>query len=486
VTSLRSWILPLAAITVALGARPAAAQSAAAPAVKKLNPEEGPLGAAVVCDGVNFSDKKEDFEVTVEGLKCFVVQASPERVTFIIPGKDLAVGSHTVTIKVKGASCTSKFKVIAFKNKQEELKWRDIQRQKYEGVGKYEDPFKQTEAFLKIEKFEITKGENPYVSIEGSTTIPQGFFIGVVFGSSNDGEREIETRRLQVKGNNWKAIFGPYTGKTILAGRYYCMATFDMARQDALTMKRNGWPDKLDEGQRVAYSSVWKREFREYGTKEDMAKEAVEIRDHYLDLCRRTTDSLESLERANAALGRIYAKNASGSGIDEKTWNDWITSRGGGLGQTEEDLKKIKADVRFVRGEHFNPDAWQTWIESDLRAKLLDVAKGHQAIKDKYVGTLDEHLPVEGDMLISIVVKLSQLYSTEIFKWCKLDLPDALKVAHGFSGGFEAQSASRPAFEGQRNLLLQRIKATLPPPAPAPSPAPAPNPPPKKDDSAGK
>ena len=142
-------------------------------------------------------------------------------------------------------------------------------------------------------------------------------------------------------------------------------------------MKRVGWPDKLDEAQRKVYANVWKREFREYGTKEDMAKQEAEIKTHYVDLCRTTTDALDLLERANCAAGK--ADSASpGTGYDEDAWKV-----GGerGVAFTEDDYKKLKADNRFTnKGGALDADKWQDWVEKEhLEARrALEKAPGHE------------------------------------------------------------------------------------------------------------
>ena len=239
VTSPRRLALPLVALLLALFAGEARAD-VNSPKVRQLRPEEGPVGAMVICDGVNFTDKRDDIEVTCESIRCIVVQASPERITFVIPVMGLEKGPHPVAIKVKGETCKSSFKVIAFKDKKEEADWREIQRQKDQGVGKWEDPYKQIESFLKVDKFEMAPGESPAVVIEGSTTIPAGLSIGIVFGFANDGEQQFdapqaadprrgEERLAHVEGG-LRSLHGQAAS---LAGRYYCMATFDMTKQSA-------------------------------------------------------------------------------------------------------------------------------------------------------------------------------------------------------------------------------------------------------------
>src|SRR5262249_32514221 len=161
----------------------------------------------------------------------------------------------------------------------------------------YEDPFKQNEALLKITKLDFTKGPNPAVVVEGESTLPADFFLTVNFGFAGQEERQIEARKVMLRGNTWKALF-EFKNKTLLAGKYYVHVQFEMAKQSALALKRAGWPDKLSEGERTARALIWKKEIRDVGTPEEIKKQDEEIKGHYVELCKKSTDCLESLERA--------------------------------------------------------------------------------------------------------------------------------------------------------------------------------------------
>ena len=112
---------------------------------------------------------------------------------------------------------------------------------------------------------------------------------------------------------------------------------------------------------------------RDFGTPDDVKKQEEEIRGHYVELCRATTDCLEVLERAYASAGKSYFKKQGGSQIDETEWENWVKDRK--IGLSDDDMKKIKADNRFLKGAYFNPDAWQQWVESDFFKKLGDAVQ---------------------------------------------------------------------------------------------------------------
>jgi hypothetical protein len=230
-----------------------------------------------------------------------------------------------------------------------------------------------------------------------------------------------------------------------------------MQKQSILALKRAGWPDKLSEGERVARDIIWKKEIKEIGTPEDMKKQDAEIRGHYVELCHNTTDCLEALDRAYCAVGKTYFKKASGGGIDEAEYDAWIKARG--VGQTDDDLKKIKNDNRFVKNLFFNNEAWQKWVEDDLFKKLGDAYKKHDEIKKKYVGSRDAKVEVEGDYLLAILLKLAQTYSGEIYGRNKLQVPDSLRAPKEMAGGSLESSVavSRGHFEGHRKVLLERL-----------------------------
>jgi len=454
------------AAALLLAASPAWAQEKIIPKFKSIEPVEGPPGANLRVKGLNFSDKKEDYEITADGKPCIILECTLESVRFFMPtNPPPAPGNVKINIKIKSDSISATFKVIDMKDKkamEKEQKRRDEERQKYEGASVYEDPFKQNEALLSITKFELTtQGTTPTAVVEGKTGLPKDFFLTVNFGVVGQTEQlQIGAHKVKIQGDSWKTTFGlppqeNWAGKTLLAGKYYVLATFEMAKQSPLDLKRVGWPEKLSEGERVARDIVWKKEIKDVGTPDDMKRQGVEISAHYVELCKQTTECLEALDRAFVAAGKSYYKKAGGGGYDEDEWAKWVVTYGVGL--NDDDMKKIKADNRFVKGAYFNAESWQQWVEGDFFKKLGDAYKSHEDMKNKYVGTRDKRVEIEGDYLLSIVLKLSQTYSGEIYQKNKLTLPDTLRAPKEFTGGLEGVAASRGYFENHKKLLYDRL-----------------------------
>ena len=457
---------PLAiAFAFVLAAQPAWAQKQT-PKVKEVVPAEGPPGANILLKGNNFSDKRDLVEVLADGKKCIILECGLETIRFFMPANPpLPPGPVKIEVKINGESCTTSFKVLDLKDKKqrdEDMKRRDAERQKYEGASTYEDPFKQNEALLSITKFEVvTAGNNPTVVVEGKTGLPKDFFLTANFGVVGQTEQlQVAAHKVKIVGDTWKTTFGippaeNWQGKTLLAGKYYVHVMFEMAKQSPLDLKKVGWPEKLSEGEKVAREIVWKKEIKDVGSPDDMKKQDEELRAHYVELARQTTDLFEALERAYAAAGKSYFKKASGGSVDEDEWAKWVVSRG--IGSSDDDMKKIKGDNRFMKGAYFNADAWQLWVESDLFKKLAEAFKRHEDVKAKYVGSRDKRVEVEGDYLLSIVLKLSQTYSSEIYAKNKLQLPDTLRAPKDFTGGLDSVAVSRGHFENHRKILLERL-----------------------------
>lgn len=458
--------LLVAAGSLVLAGQPAWAQGRMTPKVKSIEPAEGPPGANILVRGINFSDKKDDVEVLANGTKCIILECGLEMVRFFMPTNPApSPGNVRIEIRIKGEGCSTNFKILDLKDKKvnaEELKRRDAERQKYEGASQYEDPFKQNEKLLAITKFEITQtAGSPTVVVEGETSLPKDFFLTVNFGCVGQTEQlQIAAHKVAIRGNTWKTSFGlppaeNWAGKVLLAGKYYVHAQFEMAKQSPLDLKRAGWPEKLTDGEKVAREIVWKKEIKDVGTPEDVKKQDEEIRAHYVELCRATTDLFEAVEHSYAAAGKSYFKKPSGGGIDEDEWQKWVLSRG--IGNTEDEMKKMRSDNRFVKGAYFNAEAWQQWVENDLYKKLADAFKKHEDVKAKYVGSRDKRVETEGDYVLSIVLKLAQTYSGEIYQRNKLQVPDSLRAPKEFSGGLESVAVSRAHFEGHRKVLLDRL-----------------------------
>lgn len=437
------------------------AKPAGKPQVKLLDPDHGPPGTNVAMRGVNFPDKPDGVTVTAGTADCLVLSVTPEEIRFFIPATPKPPdGPLAITVKLKsGEQLRATFKVAADKSAEAEKARREQERSKYEGTSKFVDQFAENEKLLKITKLEITGGTNPSCVVEGESSLPREFFVAVTFGFAGPPEeKQIEARKIMIRGNQWKVVFGPYLGKVLLAGRYYVSVAFEMAKQSPIDLKRAGWPDKLSEAEREARAYIWKKEIRDVGTADDQAKQDAEIRAHYVDLCKKTTDAFEQLERNYAAAGKAYFRKPSGSGYDEDGWATWVKERG--LGQTDADMKKLKDDNRFLRGARFNPDEWLKYVEGDLFKNLVEISKRHIQAKERYVGNRDDRLHVEGDYLISIVVKLTQRYSSEIYEREKIALPDSLRMPKDLIGVGESVAVSRAHFEGHRKLLMDRIGVT--------------------------
>ena len=452
----------LAALTLVLASPALAARADDKPAptkIKTVDPAEGHGGTVITITGSGFTEKREDIEVLVGTAKVtLILQADAEHVRFIIPAQPAPTpGKTEIRVSVKGGdTATAAFKVTEPpKTKEEELKARDKDRIKYEGGGKFEDPYKQNATLLNITKLEITGGGTPQCIVEGETSLPPVFFLTVVFGFAGNEEKQIEARKVMIKGNTWKVIFGPYTNKVLLAGKYFVNVAFEMSRQSPLDLKKAGWPDKLSEGERTAREYVWRKEIRDIGTPAELKKQEDDIRGHYVELATSTTKALDTLERAYCAAGKSYFKKQSSNALDEEEWTKWVQTRG--ITLTDADVKKIKDDNRFLKGAFFSAEGWELWLQNDLFKTLAEILKRHNGLKERYVGARDERIQVEGDYLISCILRMAQRYSAEIYERNKLPIPETLRAPKDLTTVGEAVAVSRGHFEGHRKIMLERL-----------------------------
>jgi hypothetical protein len=476
----RAW--PILAVLVAAGplglAAPASAEDNMPPKVKTLSPSEGPAGAVVLAKGLNFSDKREDVQVLAGSARCLVLAVGLEEVRFIIPALPKPPpGPLEIHIRIKDRDAgNAVFKIV----EKARGKVDKGEQQKYEGVGGPEgDPFKENEKFLSIKKVTIVagpKGENPSCVVEGESALPNDFSIAVKFGFAGAEEKQIAATKHSLHGPTWKVVFGPYTGQLFLAGNYYVQAEFNLAKQNALDMRKAGWPDRLSESERAARAVIVAKKLKEVGTEADRRSQDDEIATHYTTLASKTTTLLDRIDRAYCSAGRAYFRKPAGSGIDEDEWAKWVQARG--FGQSGDDLKALRADARFVNAaSFFNAVAWQTWVETVFYKDLAEVYARHKVMRTKYVGTRDERVQAEGDNLCAITLGLTQEYTKEIFDRNKLVVPDTLKDPADLSGMDTTVAISRPSFEAHRKLLLERLRVPTFDPGKAPEA-------PKKADSA--
>jgi hypothetical protein len=428
------------------------------PRFEKLNKDKAKKGSmtTVQAMGSGFGDKKDDVEVQAGSTKCNVVGVTPTAITFMLPGT-LALGPATVSIKVRGASFSARIQIV---DKVEKTAENNIERPG--GVEK--NPFLNRD--MHQAKLTLNGGDNPSAVIEGTTQIPAGLLVNVTFGikgANGEADQQIETKPIKLPKGNFKVTF-TYQGKRFSTGKYMGTVDFQLEGQDAKDLGTAKW-DKLTESQRRDYNKLWAEDFQDYGSPEDAKKELEETKAHYVLLAKMTTTVIDKVEQAYGAAGKCFFKKSSG--YDEDAWTKWLKDFG--LGTNDDELKKLKSDSRFLRGTYLNPDAWQAWLEQDVWTPLRDQRKAHDALHDKYVGSKNQKMDEEGYQLVSLVGKLAQTYSIEIYNKNKVELPDVVKTPKGIFDQHEVPSSSRPEFENRKKVLLERLEklgAPAVPPAP--------------------
>jgi hypothetical protein len=409
----------------------------------ELVPAEGP-GGCVRAHGIAAVGTK-DVSVQVSGKDLMVLETGNDWVSFIVPA-DAPLGKLEIGFRVKGEAHRATYTHKARKTKKE---IEDDQRRAGEGASIYNGDL------VTMKRFElILEGGVPSVVVEGTTKIPEPFFLTVTLGAeSRDGSRPIAAHKVKISGDTWKTRFGPaegWAGKTLVAGKYSALAEFEMAKQSALNLANRGWPEKIPENQRESYQRAWANKIDDLGTSDDRKHQQEEIRGHYAELCRSATACLTSLDRAYAAAGRCYFKKPKG-GYDEDAWAKWAD----GLG--DPGTKAAKTDRRFLRGDFLDAEAWQKWVEKDLYPRLAALVREHEAIKSRYAGARDERSEVEGSVLVSIIVRLARTYSGELFQRNGLEVPDSLRSPPDLGGDLGTVAASTGYFEQMRDALLQRL-----------------------------
>jgi hypothetical protein len=428
-----------------------------------INPPDGPPFHQARATGMTFTDKKEDIEITCGEKKVPCTEANATGVRFMIP-TDAAPGILKIKVKIKGGtSGEGEFRVIDPKDKKAIDAYRNAERERLEGGGtNFTKDYEKTEELLNVTKMTIDNKATPAtLTVEGETSLPRDFFFSVTFGFENAGETQLFGDKLtsawtEGKAKVWKAIFPAPGGKQFLSGRYYTIAEFEISKQNALTLSRAKWPASLTKGQKEAYARIHKKAFLDFGTPEDIKKEDVLIKAHYQDLAKRAGDACEILEKAYVSAGKSYFKKPSGSGYDEDAWQKWAQERG--TGNTDDEVKKLKADNRFLKGVHFGDEAWKLWMETDFLKTLADIWNRELTMKNKFWGTRDEQLQSEAELMVGTVFKHAMTYSTELYERFKLTVPESLK-----GGGTEFASmpdsgpVSKNDFDTRRKVLLERL-----------------------------
>jgi hypothetical protein len=404
----------------------------------ELTPHEGPIGL-VRAHGIATVSTR-DVSVRALGRELKVLETGPDWVSFFLPG-GAPLGDLEIALQIKGESHTATFKVLARKS-AEQIRKEIVA---FEGPSVFQD-----EDLLRITKFELApKGA---IVVEGTTKLPKDLFLTVTLGAAARGaERSIAVHKVKIEGGSWKTTFGVaplecWEGKALLAGSYSALVEFDMARQSPLDRKGLS-KQALEERALVRANAL-----TELGTADERKEQQQEIAAHYAELCAVATECLDSLERAHAAAGRCYFRKPMG-GCDEDAWVKWTTEQGLGDAAT----KTAKADRRFLRGDYFDAEAWERWVEKDLDAKLASAASRHQAMTSRFVGACDERSEVEGGYLLSSVSQRARNHSREIYQWNKLQVPETLRSPHELGGGLDGIAPSPEHFERLRDGLLDRF-----------------------------
>jgi hypothetical protein len=256
---------------------------------------------------------------------------------------------------------------------------------------------------------------------------------------------------VTANGPTWRVVIDQYKAKTLLDGQYYALAKFELAQQHALT--RKVW-DKLSPAERSVRETAFAREFATVGTKESADGHRALVHRHFGELAKKTIALFDSIERAYVAAGRSYFDKPAG-GINEAAWTKWVRERG--LAQTDEELAPLAKDARFLRGAHFNADAWKTWAEDEALKELRALWATQRTFEDRFVGARDSETDARARELIATVQKQLRTDSTELHERAKLALPESLANPAGLDRLPTVEGISREHVLERRKALLARI-----------------------------
>jgi hypothetical protein len=407
----------------------------------KLNPERSGPGWVVKATGIPFAANPADIEIKAGPTRCSALEATPTYVRFAIP-QDAKPGPLTIRFDVKGGERgLARFHVLT---PEETLVFRkNAPTDGPDRPGSY-DP-----DYLKIDSVVASVGTPTVCVVTGTTKLPGNMSITVKLGPGLEYEPPLRTTKLGITGTTWKATFTAAPGKVFPAGTFYAVADFEFKNQGASV----GWPKDWDAGQRIARERIHAVKYATFGTPAEVERQTRERKAHYENLASRSTEAVETLERAYVAAGRSYFKK-TGTTFDEDAWTKWARDRGAGA--SDLDLARLKKDERFLRGVYWNPDAWRQWLDKEFEKSLAAIWQNHVAMKAIYERSGDP-LELEADVLVGTVLKHARAYTRELADWNHLATPDW--SPDDLTGVPEAFDVTRGDFDRHKQALLARLAA---------------------------
>jgi hypothetical protein len=244
-------------------------------------------GSVVKVTGSGFGKKREELRVFVENQECFIVEAKPQSVRFVVP-TTIGLGKHTVTVKRGEASAQVALTVVKPRdNPPRPDPDRDIFVVNRVIEGRLQIDPGEVPRIEYYAECAFRDLEDLVVELDLCFSFPRGPDTTV---------SRIDSCRAHVRSGRLRATFGPYKGKKLVAGRYFVQVTLGKHDdQPAAVLEKM---DKLSNADRDRLLDLRERLYTEFGSADDGIAAEKDHREYYLGLRRSLEQLLHDLEGA--------------------------------------------------------------------------------------------------------------------------------------------------------------------------------------------
>lgn len=422
------------------------------PHIEKIENDLPMAGSVVKIVGTNFSDKKADISVMIDGsLPADILLPTVEALTVALPSP-LSKGKHKLHVTI-GKERSNEFEIVIHgeEDRQDKIK-RDIER--HEGTSG--DPTVKKHLILDPPSAAADRGAL-VITVPGKADYPDGALILLELKLD---AKLITSMQTEVHAGALKGRFE--CNKQLFAGNYWVDGWFELSRQPGAI--RLAFREAIkDPVKQQEFASAHDRQFVRVGSVADEQWQIKELKGYFQATLARSRDLLKELETNFAAAGRSIFRAKDGK-VDEAAWEDWVKKHSKSISTEvyEARLREAKAATPFLNKDNsLNDQAWREWLDFKWREEgILKMVKDHVSYKDKYLAPKNEDELNEVEKLFSTLLRLSQTRSLDLYK--ENGMPPSEKDSQG--AGTQAlgiAAAGGPASPANVEMCAHRIEMVL-------------------------
>lgn len=401
------------------------------PVILQLESHEGPPGAVIVILGRGFGENAELVQAELGGKSCAVIEVHPEQI-ILVSDPETRPARSSLILSIDRKKLEAQTYEVLDPAKIGPEYWKK-QFEKYEAAARRDEETERREAIL-VDRFELVRDASGRVGI-----LVAGRTKDLIDGCKlhlrlEHADETVGLETAIVGAGRFQTQFGPYD-RRLFPGRYVLELRFLLHKQMFSLRKQleSGKDErKLESLRRLSF-----RDFYDIGSNDEWVRERDELAKVYDDGLKDIEARLSDFQALYAATLRCVFRK--GKELDEAAWSEWVKSHE--LIANEAELAAARKDNRALKGEHFDPIAWEKLV-TDL---LLALEARQNAVFQKNKGFVTvpwSFLQGRYEVMTSILVGVIWVRTAFLHSRYKLKISDTLlerfntiRTVSGVEGG---------------------------------------------------